>query len=166
MVQSRSGFLTVFPDAFRTHNHNRNQHVSRNICSLSLIPLFVCMNLQCSWMLETISCGADLLSQFVLVRPQTIEAESILHHETYVYFACLRVCDANAVCVPGSRVTPSSLFQYVHFLWFCAVFFVFPVVVKLFVFLPLLFAVSDEISFISLNSGCHSLCLLMNACVM
>lgn len=125
MVQSRSGFLTVFPDAFRTHNHNRNQHVSRNISSLSLIPLFVCMNLHCSWMLETISCGADLLSQFVLVRPQTIEAESILHHETYVYFACLRVCDANAVCVPGSRVTPSSLFQYVHFLWFCAEFSLF-----------------------------------------
>lgn len=161
MVQSRSGFLTVFPDAFRTHNQNRNQHVSRNICSLSLIPLFLCMNLQCSWMLETISCGADLLSQFVLVRPQTIEAESILHHETYVYFACLRVCDANAVCV-----TPSSLFQYVHFLWFCAVFFVFPVVVKLFVFLPLLFAVSDEISFISLNSGYAApFTLSLNECV-
>lgn len=166
MVQSRSGFLTVFPDAFRTHNQNRNQHVSRNICSLSLIPLFLCMNLQCSWMLETISCGADLLSQFVLVRPQTIEAESILHHETYVYFACLRVCDANAVCVPGSRVTPSSRFQYVHVLWFCAVFFVFPVVVKLFVFLPLLFAVSDEISFISLNSGYAApFTLSLNECV-
>lgn len=125
MVQSRSVFLTVFPDAFRTHNQNRNQHVSRNIYSLSLTPLFLCMNLQCSWMLETTSCGANLLSQFVLVRPQTIEAESILHHETYVYFACLRVCDANAVCVPGSRVTSSSLFQYVHFLWFCAEFSLF-----------------------------------------
>lgn len=48
----------------------------------------------------------------------------------------------------------------------CRVFFVFPVVVKLFVFLPLLFAVSDEISFISLNSGYAApFTLSLNECV-